>query len=185
MVRTTLKRELEKFLYCSGLLEERVAKAYEHIVKLVDDKPIGCLLSFIARDSFKHAECFKVIGECSSGNMKDRFEQCEQVWGETWKNLVVDAEKFLSKRRISHEELVSLINGLMKLESFAAEEYLTVLHVKLIELMAEERKIDLEPFKAVLEWIVEDEKRHEQILRMIENLLIKRESRKINGFSNS
>ncbi|MEM3713997.1 MAG: hypothetical protein QXF82_03505 [Nitrososphaeria archaeon] len=152
----------------------------------MDDKPVSCLLSFIARDSFKHTECFKITGECSSGDMKDRFDQCEKVWGETWKNLVVYAEKFLSKRRIGHEELVSLINGLMKLENFAAEEYLTVLHVKLIELMAEERKIDLEPFKAVLEWIVEDEKRHEQILGMIEKLLIKkRGSRKINGFSNS
>ncbi|MEM1538403.1 MAG: hypothetical protein QXK12_06165 [Candidatus Nezhaarchaeales archaeon] len=178
MVRSTLERGLEKFLYCSGLLEEKIAKAYEHIAKLVDDKLISCLLSFIARDSFKHAECFKVIGECSSGDIKDHFEECKQVWGETWKNLIVDAEKLLGKREISHEELVSLINGLMTLESFAAEEYLTVLHVKSIELMAEERKIDLKPFKAVLEWIVEDEKRHEQILRIIENLLIKRRQQK-------
>jgi len=60
----------------------------------------------------------------------------------------------------------------MKLESFAAEEYLTVLHVKLIELMADEAKIDLENFRVLLEWIIEREKRHEQILKMMENILI-------------
>jgi len=72
-------------------------------------------------------------------------------------------------------EHVSLIKGLMKLESFAAEEYLTVMHVKLIELMADEARVDLENFRTLLEWIIEDEKRHEQILRMVENALAERE----------
>ena len=68
-----------------------------------------------------------------------------------------------------------MIKGLMKLESFAAEEYLTVMHVKLIELMADEARVDLENFRTLLEWIIEDEKRHEQILRMVENALAERE----------
>lgn len=40
----------------------------------------------------------------------------------------------------------------MKLENFVAEEYLTVIHIKLIELMANETKMDLEPFRITLEW---------------------------------
>jgi hypothetical protein len=88
---------------------------------------------------------------------------------------MADAEKFLDKSEISHGELASLVKGLMKLESFVAEEYLTVMHVKLIELMADEAKIDLENFRTLLEWIIEDEKRHEQILRIIENALAERE----------
>ncbi len=167
-------KNLGEFLYCSYVLEERVARAYENVAKLVDDELISCLLSFIARDSSKHAECFRAICKCLFGDMKDHFESCEQVWGEAWKILTVDAEKFLDKREISREELASLINGLTTLESFAAEEYLTVLHVKLVELMAEEMKTGLDQFKVVLEWIVEDEERHEQILKMIENLLRKK-----------
>jgi len=38
------------------LLEERVAKAYEHIAELVEDRLFGGLLGLIAHDSFKHAE---------------------------------------------------------------------------------------------------------------------------------
>ncbi len=91
--------------------------------------------------------------------------------GKTWKTLVMDAEKFLDKSEIGSEEFASIIKGFEKLESFVAEEYLTVLHVKLVELMADEAKINLGHFKAVFEWVVEDEKRHEQILKTIETLL--------------
>ena len=45
-------KDLDKFLYCSSLLEERIANAYGHIAELVDDRLIGGLLGFIARDSF-------------------------------------------------------------------------------------------------------------------------------------
>jgi len=175
MAGLTSSKDLGKFLYCSSLLEERIAKAYGHIAELVDDKLVRGLLSFIAHDSFKHAECFRLVGERLSGGMEVCFEECGEVWGETWKTFMADAEKFLSKSAISSMELVSLIKGLMNLESFAAEEYLTVLHVKLIELMADEAKVDLEKFRALLGWIIEDEKRHEQILRMIGNMLAEME----------
>lgn len=39
---------------------------------------------------------------------------------------MADAEKFLKKSKIDIDELASLISGLMKLENFVAEEYLTV-----------------------------------------------------------
>jgi hypothetical protein len=168
-------RDLGKFLYCSSLLEERIANAYEHIAELVGDRLIRGLLGFIACDSFKHAECFRMVGEWLSGIVEVYFEDCGEVWGETWKTLMTDAEKFLNRSAISSMELVSLIKGLMKLESFVAEEYLTVMHVKLVELMADEAKLDLENFRTLLEWIIEDEKRHEQILRMIEKVLAEKE----------
>jgi len=168
-------KDLDKFLYCSSLLEERIANAYGHIAELVGDRLIRGLLGFIARDSFKHAECFRMVGEWLYGSVEVCFEDCGEVWGETWKTLMTDAEKFLNKSAISSMELVSLIKGLMKLESFVAEEYLTVMHVKLVELMADEAKLDLENFRTLLEWIIDDEKRHEQILKMIENALAERE----------
>jgi len=84
---------------------------------------------------------------------------------------MANAKGHLGKSEISCGELASLIKGLMKLKSFVAEEYLTMMHVKLIELMADEAKIDFENFRMLLGWIIENEKRHEQILRMIENVL--------------
>jgi len=38
--------------------------------------------------------------------MEACFEACEEVWGETWKTLMTDAEKFLNKSAISSMELI-------------------------------------------------------------------------------
>ncbi|MCX8191555.1 MAG: hypothetical protein RMJ31_06340 [Nitrososphaerota archaeon] len=163
--------DLGKFLYCSNLLEEKVAKAYEHIAKSIGDRIVSHLLVFIAHDSFKHAECFKMIGKWL--NLSFEAGDCGKVWGEAWKIITVDAEKFMNRREISSEELIQLIDRLMNLENFAAEEYLTILHARLIKSIAEEKKVDLGHFKLFLEWIVEDEKKHTQILEIIKDLLSK------------
>lgn len=173
MDEVNVEKDLKNFLYCSSVFEEKVARAYEHIANLVEDKFIRYLLSFIARDSFKHAECFKAVGEWLSGSFEVCFSECEKVWGETWKALIADAEKFLKRSKIGADELSSLISGLMKLENFAAEEYLTVMHIRLIKLIANEAKMGINSFKTILEWIIEDEKRHEQILKMIGDMLKK------------
>jgi hypothetical protein len=120
------RKDLGKLLYCSSLLEERVANAYEHIAKLIGDRLIAGLLGFIAHDSFKHAEYFRVISEWLLGDIKVCFEECEGIWGEAWKTLVTDAEKFLGKSTIDFKDLTSLINGLTKIKGFVAEEYLTI-----------------------------------------------------------
>jgi hypothetical protein len=77
MGELTFRKDLRKFLYCSSLLEERIANAYDYIAKLVDDRLIVGLLGFIARDSFKHAECFRMVGEWLSGSVEVCFEECE------------------------------------------------------------------------------------------------------------
>ena len=73
------------------------------------------------------------------------------------------------KNKISHSELTSIINGLEKLEGYVGEEYLTILHAKMVESIAQEQGINLKHYKTILEWIVEDEKRHEQTLNIIKN----------------
>jgi len=40
--------------------------------------------------------------------------------------------------------------------------------------MADEAKINLDHFKSMFEWMIEDEKKHEQILKIIENILTKK-----------
>jgi len=166
------RRDLGKFLCCSSLLEEKVAKAYEHLSKLVDNRLISNLLSFIAHDSFKHAECFRAAAELLTGFTEEvPFEVCGEICGEYWKTLIVDAEKFLDKREISVGELSALIRGLMNLERFVAEEYLTIIYVRLAELMVDESGIGLENLRVMLKWIVEDEERHRQILEIIEKML--------------
>lgn len=161
-----------RFLYCSSLLEEKVAKAYEHIAHLVDDKTIRGLLGYIARDSFKHADCFRLMAELLSPKISISPKDCVEVWGESWLTAVKDAESFLEKKgRISHADLKFLISGLERFESFAAEEYLTIIHAKLIDTLINEKGLNLSVLKTVLGWIIEDENRHKQILEIISSLL--------------
>ncbi|MEM2028497.1 MAG: hypothetical protein QXS05_03835 [Candidatus Bathyarchaeia archaeon] len=63
------------------------------------------------------------------------------------------------------------MSGLERIEGLAAEEYLTILHAKLIGLMSESESINLKLLRTVLNWIVEDEEKHKQILKIIRDLL--------------
>lgn len=163
--------DLRKFLHCSSLLERRVAEAYEHIAQLVGDKVIEGLLKYIAQDSFKHAECFKSMAELLPHGVTARAEDCVNVWGESWLATVKEAEKIREKTEISPMDLKSLVNGLERIEGLAAEEYLTILHAKLIEFTAEIKGVDLGLLRSLLNWIIEDEERHKRILEAIKALL--------------
>lgn len=174
---------LGRLFYCSGLLEESVAKVYNNIAMILDNGLIRCLFRFIASDTEKHAKFFKAVCEFLNAGMMVNFKECGEVWGGKWKTIMADAEKFIGKTKISSEELISLINGLERLEGVVAEEYLTIMHIMMIELIAEERKIDLDYCKKILEWIIEDEKRHEQIIKYIKNLLTKDPSVIVNQFN--
>ena len=167
-------KDLGRFVYCSGLLEEKVAKAYNHVATLVDDGLIKCLLVFISKDSLKHAESFKAISRWLATDVDSDFEACAEVWGEKWRSLVNDTKRVQRKEKIRPEELGAMIDDLERFEGLVAEEYLTVLHVKLVEVIAKERGIDLSHCKNILEWIIEDEKKHEQILKMIKERMSKK-----------
>jgi len=99
------KSDLGKFLYCSSLLEKRVAEAYEHIANLVNDKAIRCLLMYIAHDSLKHAEYFGSMAELLSHGISICIEDCAKVWGELWLNIVKDAENIRERTEIRVADL--------------------------------------------------------------------------------
>ncbi|MGQ9759087.1 MAG: hypothetical protein ACUVQ5_00725, partial [Candidatus Methanomethylicaceae archaeon] len=166
------KRELANLLYCSSLLEGEVAKAYRHIAKRVADEEVKYLLNYIAIDSSKHAKVLKAISKRFDVKAKVNFNGCAEIWGELWKELMVNAKnQLLDKNRVGHKELASLIDSLGKLEGDVGEEYLTILHTEMVKLIAQEKGIDLKHYKTILEWIIEDEKRHEQTLKIIKNLI--------------
>lgn len=157
--------ELGKFLYCLFILEEKVAKAYEHLSKIFKDKLISSLFSFIAHDSLKHAICLKIM----SNNLGVDICNCEEFMGKVWRDIILHAERFLEKSEINKEEILSIINNLEKLENFASEECLMLMSAKLIEL--EDSIINQENYKCFIKWIIEDEDRHKKILMMIKELL--------------
>jgi len=48
-----------------------------------------------------------------------------------------------------------------------------ILNVRTIEFMARERGLNIEPYRTTFELIIEDEKRHEQILKGMKNLIVR------------
>ncbi|MEM0010314.1 MAG: hypothetical protein QW424_04220 [Candidatus Bathyarchaeia archaeon] len=80
------------------------------------------------------------MSETLAGNISAHPDECVKICGEAWLAPIKDAERILGKREMSLDDLPPLIRGLESIESFAAEEYLTALYVKLTELMASEEK---------------------------------------------
>ena len=69
------------------------------------------------------------------------------------------------------EDLPKLIDDMVKLENFPREEYLIIFHLKSVKLLAEKEGMDLGMINTVLDWIIEDEERHEKLVRSIGRML--------------
>lgn len=165
------EKDLARFLQCSSILEARVANAYKHLADRVKNTTAKFLLQHIIYDTFKHSDMLRGIGN-TVARLKVNAEDCEGIWGEVWKALIEDSIRELSqKNKITNREFASHIDAMKKLESYFAEEYLTTLHTRTIKLIAQQHHIDLGSYTTILEWIVEDEKRHEQTLAMIRNII--------------
>jgi rubrerythrin len=165
------KKDLARFLQCSSILEERVANAYKHLADRVENNTVKFLLQYIMHDTSKHSEVLRGISS-TMARLEVNAEDCERTWGKVWKALVTDSIQELSEtNKVTNKELASRIDAMKNLESYFAEEYLTTLHTRTVKLIAQQQDIDLGNCNTVLEWIVEDEKRHEQTLAMIRNII--------------
>lgn len=170
---------IAKFLYCSSVLEEKVAYAYRSLAERVDESLVRSLLLYISTDSLKHSIILRAIGEELVENLGVKVEDCENILGEVWRKLTMLAmEEIIKEEKVENEELISLANKMANFESFVGEEYLTTLHLKVSSLMADELEVDLGDLKDILKWIVEDEERHEKIITVLRNIVSKRKNEK-------
>jgi rubrerythrin len=168
------KKEIAQYLYCSSILEENVATAYESFANRTENPIIEPLLLFISYDSLKHSEVLRKLSQ-NITITEPTIEDCEKILGKAWKNAVAQAHReTLKKEKIVDQELASLIDKMIDFESFVGEEYLAVLQLKTLELVAKGSEIDLEGLKRILEWIIEDEERHEIILARIKIIITRR-----------
>lgn len=164
------EKALVRFLQCSSILEGKVANAYKHLAERVENTTVKSLLRYIANDTSKHSEILGDIGNTIAG-FEASIEDYERTCGKVWKTLIMDSMRELSKRNtITKEELASHIDAMKNLESYFAEEYLTALHTKVVKFIAQQQDIGLHDCSVILEWIIEDERRHEQTLMMIKDI---------------
>jgi rubrerythrin len=165
------KEYIANYLHCSGILEEKVADAYASFADRTKNPTIKTLLLFIALDSQKHSRILKTLSQGIT-KTEPTTEKCQEILGKAWKTSIIQAQQeTLKKQKITSKELASLIDKMVNFESFVGEEYLTTLHLKTLELIAKDKEIDSISLKKILEWIVEDEERHEIIMARIKILI--------------
>ena len=80
-------------------------------------------------------------------------------------------QETLKKKRIKDKEMASLIDNMIRLEDFVGEEYLTTINLGTLQLIVEHAKMDQESLEKVVQWIIEDEKRHATIMKRIRVLI--------------
>lgn len=160
--------DVAKYLYCSTVLEEDVARAYQKVSEKVSDKGVAHLLEYIAKDSFKHAAAFRAL-TAHLTNQTD-YGECGKILREAWVKIVEEARRYAAREgEVTLSELNEILRDFESYEGYAAEEYFPILYTEVIKLLTNESHIDLQTYKTVLEWIVEDEKRHTLILTFIKS----------------
>jgi rubrerythrin len=165
--------DIARYLYCSSIVEGRVANAYIHLSSRVENRQVKSLLQYIIHDTTKHSVILRDMGD-NIAKQDVRIEDCEEIWGRGWKNWILTSIEELSKKeKVTTEELASLIDEMGKLENYFAEGYLTITNIEIVRLLAKQGSLDLGNFNAILEWTIQDEKRHQAIMTTIKELITK------------
>jgi rubrerythrin len=157
-------------LYCSSILEEETAKAYRSYAEKAENPMFKPLFLFIAQDSIKHAKILKSLSKCVSTSTVTS-KDCPRILGKAWKEATNFAKKeALKKGKLTNAQVSSYIDGMISLENVMSEEYLAVLHLKIVQLQTSRMQVDGFDFQKILGYIVEDEARHKAILDRIRQL---------------
>lgn len=163
------REELLKFLFCCGLVEERISNAYKSLASRIDDVYVKLLLEYISDDSLKHSRILIGVSRYLGVENVD-LEECGRIVGSVALRIIEDAERTASKTdRITVDKLLSEFDDLVDLEKYFGEEYLNMIQLKLLEATIEQEKIEVGFLKEILEYITEDERRHEKILKTIKS----------------
>jgi len=157
------KEWIAKALYCSSVIEDEVADAYDTLSGKADRQIVKTLLKYISLDSRKHAAVLRGLAESLLAEPPTEGE-CDKYIGKAGKLVKETARKV---EEVGMEDLPKLIEEMVTLENFIGEEYLIVFHLKSLKFLAEKEGVDLGDISTVLDWIIEDEKRHEILVKNI------------------
>lgn len=168
------RKDLVKILFCCGLIEERISQAYESIASKLDDEVARVLLEYIAEDSLKHSKILQGVSKYLGVDEVD-IKECGELLGITAIRIIEDCAKTMRRvEKISLKELNSEFDDLVDLEKYFGEEYFNLIQIKLQGILLEHESIKVGFLKDILEYIVEDERRHEKILKAIKTYALQK-----------
>jgi hypothetical protein len=144
-----------------ALLESETALAYELLAEKCSDPRAKLLLVSVLEDTTKHANIMKFICQSLGLAYPPSIARSREVMGQTY----VDSLSHVRSIKLGLQIDMSLSEALKTIledENTISEEYVGQLHSKLR--LVEEDNLAL---RRILKDIAADEKKHEQLLKMI------------------
>jgi rubrerythrin len=176
-------KDVARFLYCSGNLEEKVFSLYRTLSDKVQNPIVKSLLLYIAYDSLKHSFIMRGIAETISKS-KPKPEDCVRKMNQIWMKITSLSTEIANLEKVGDSELSPLAKELAGFENSLSEEYFVLVQLKTLDYMtkeiAEMYKVDLESLKNIFELIIKDEENHREILDSIQELYVTEEIMKDN-----
>lgn len=160
-------RYLAKLLYCFGEMERYISQAYRSLASRVDDGLVKIVLEYIADDSMKHSN-FLLNAARSIGDPGDCVAELREIVGPLATLIIEDAKKIVAETgKIPAEKIVKELERLADLEKFFGEEYFMAMMGNVILAYEDVEGMNLGTVRTILEYLVEDEKRHENLLVLL------------------
>jgi hypothetical protein len=128
----------------------------------------------IAHDSFRHSTLLREISEDIIDKLP-KEKECKKGLKDAWTNNETLRKEITKKATFDSKSLVELAQKLAIFEYNLSEEYSTLVELQTLQFMSYKvyisYGIDMEYAKGVFESIIEDEKRHRELLFKIINFL--------------
>ena len=155
-------------------MEERTSALYKNLADKTDLPLINSLLLHIAYDSQKHSAILRGVSS-SIFESKVRLKDCEKRFGDTWTTIERLREELARNKRMTKENMSSLVKKLVVLESTVGEEYNILVQMKTLEFMTKEVRevydVDIGDLKDIFEVIIRDEETHIELLLKMKKIL--------------
>jgi rubrerythrin len=167
-------------LQYASILEEKAYSLYKTLADKVDNPLVKSMLLSIAFDSQKHSAIFRGFSESMGKPTKSRKDY-EMRLGETLITIDLLEREIAKKETISYKDVSTLVKNLTALESTVGEEYFILVQAKTLQFMKKEIReiynVDMKDLKGILEGIIQDEEKHEELLAKIKKILMGKESK--------
>ena len=168
---------IAEYLNCLSILENQTSLFYSALSDKVEIPLIKTLLKEIDLDSQKHSLLLKGVG-ASLKQPKGNQNACSKN-SQILQTIVKLLKEVAKIDRFTQNDLKSLSDVLITLESQMGEEYYLLVQMKTLERMTkiinEQYSIDLTKMKNLFLKIIRDEERHIEILETIKQLTTEKE----------
>lgn len=149
--------QIERIIKCSMILERIVSDFYIELSSKINNPRIKSRLMYIGYDSYKHHQ---LLSKFVSSNELPSMEECSESFGYVFKQ-VINSLDILNKKYPSEDEVLRLIEDMIRFESSVGEELFGRL---IYTMLAKSEYANKNELLETLNLLSLDEERHKELL---------------------